>query len=137
MNLYYSLPESVIFKINKIIFDTHVLPKIKNRIVHGDFSFMLNKKALTPNWDSLWTMILHDFYSRLHRIGLPAWDYLYRKRNYIFLQSDEPIWITITEKLSEYGSVPFERGMLVMQHIARVGWDKFVEEYSIAMNLVN
>lgn len=138
MNLYYSLPDCIIYKINKILFSQLVLPKITNRVPHGEFSFML-KGGENNTWNTLWVLILKNFYSRIHLIGLDAWDYLYRFRgnNNIHNESDEKIWTTITQELGEYGPVPFERGVIIMEHIARKGWDSFVKEYSLAYYLIH
>ena len=138
MNLYYSLPDSIIYKINKMMFSQLVLPKITKRVPHGEFSFMLKGGEENNTWDTLWILILKNFYSRIHLIGLEAWDYLYRRKNNNSpSQSNEKIWSTIKQELGEYGPVPFEKGILIMENIARKGWDTFVKEYSIAYSLIH
>ena len=137
MNLYYSLPDSIIYKINKMMFSQLVLPKITKRVPHGEFSFMLKSGENNNTWDTLWVLVLKNFYSRLHLIGLEAWDYLYRFRENILIQPDEKIWSTIKQELGEYGPVPFEKGIIIMGYIARKGWDTFVKDYSLAYSLIH
>jgi len=137
MNIYYSLPDSVIYKINKIVFSTEILPEIKKIITPGDFSFMIPKETLTLQWDKLWVLILRDYYNFLYEIGEDAWKFIYKKRHYkltIYFQSDEPIWQLIKNKLLLYGPVPFEKGLIIMQHISIKGWNKFVKDYSLINN---
>jgi hypothetical protein len=135
MNLYYSLPENVIYEINKKRFTMDVLPKIKSLIVPGDFSFMIPENS-TYRWDYLWVMVLRDYYHLLYEIE-GAWTFLHKKRHYQRLNSDEVKYIEIKEKLSIYGPSAFDRGIHIMQNIARVGWKQFVKDYLLAVELSN
>ena len=137
MNLYYSLPNGIIYEINKRVFSMEVLPKIKKIIPKGDFSFMIPEGS-NSNWDRIFVRILSDYYSLLHEIGPEAWEYLYSKRYHCTIISDDTIWLMIRTKLiSKYGLIFFDRGIKVMQHIARTGWIQFVKEYLIAQQLSN
>ena len=133
-NLYYSLPDSVIYEINKRVFSMEVIPAINKIIPKGDFSFMITEGS-TSYWDRILVRIFTHYYNLLHEIGPEAWKYIYSKRHHQRIISDDDMWILIKSKLDLYGNECFEKGINYMQHISRTGWDRFVKDYFIAQRL--
>jgi hypothetical protein len=129
-NLYYSLPDSVIYRINKMVFSIEVLPVLNKRIPHGDFSFMIPKNSKSQ-WDRLWVVVLKETYTRLHLIGPNAWNYLKNKKS-----NNGPIWNTIISAFSDYDPMFFNKSMYTMEYLAKSQWNKFVRDCSISMKLI-
>ena len=121
-NLFYSLPDDLMYVIHKNIFSMQVLKQITKE---GDFS-IFNVK---PEWK--WCNDECSIcYRVLESVGPAAWSFV-KKYRFFYEEADRnsPIYKLI---MNAFGvAFPSEKkfvvGMCNMMIISRIGWQKYVE----------
>jgi len=123
LNLFYSLPDEIMYLIHKKVFSMQVLKQI---IKEGDFSLL----DTTPEWK--WCHNECEIcYRVLESVGPDAWSFV---KKYVFFYEEadrnSPIYKKIMESFTREGFPPEQKflvGMSSMLTISRIGWQNYIE----------
>jgi hypothetical protein len=122
-NLFYSLPDDMMYTIHKMVFSMQVLKQITKE---GDFSIF----NTNPEWK--WCDNECEIcYRVLESVGPDAWSFV-KKYLFFYEQADRntAIYKQIMKAFTSAGVGPEQKlnvGMSNMMIIARIGWQNYVE----------
>jgi hypothetical protein len=122
LNLFYSLPDDLMWVIHKKIFSMQVLKQITRE---GDFSIFNTK----PEWK--WCDDECEIcYRVLESVGPDAWSFV-KKYRFFYEEADRnsPIYKRIMDAfgVAFHPKKKFLVGMSNMMIISRIGWQRYVE----------
>jgi len=122
INLFYSLPDELMYIIHKKIFSMCVLEELKNR--PGNFNF------LEHYYDEQWKNMLERDYRVMNKIGTDAWNFVKKYDDFIWEANRlDPMYKTILDNIGSiknfHNGRSFNKSMYHMTMIARHGWENY------------
>ena len=111
-NIFYDLPEDILYLIYKKYYTVHVMEQLKSR--PGNFAWL--------DADSHVVHHLERVYRTINNIGPLAWNFLRSSDNYLFEAN------RFDNTIAHNGDLHF-KSLIVMHFISKNGWDVYKNQF--------
>ena len=125
-NLFYSLPDHIMYLIHKKVFSDCVLQELLSR--PGNFTKYLVNERTSREFEN-YAYELEKSYRRINKHGPHLWNFLKRYTNFMwFADRYNPMYRVVIDSLSlDCEDVNlFKSKLETMTYIARFGWNNYV-----------